>query len=155
MNETPRARLVAYSLAVLAPAVSLAVRWSLRPVLGDGVPHMVFFPAVMIAAYVGGLWPGLLATLISAAAADYFLVEPLYSFAIAKPAHAVGLTLFLVVGTMLSILSESLHRTRRRLLANERQRAAEALRETEDRFRQLAENIHEIFWMRDARDDRV
>ena len=34
-------------------------------------------------------------------------------------------------------------------------RAEEALRETEGRFRQLAENIHETFWMRDARDDRT
>jgi PAS domain S-box-containing protein len=155
MNETPRARQVAYGVAVLAPAVSLLVRWPLRSVLGDGVPHMAFFPAVILAAYFGGLWPGLLATLLSAAAADFFLIEPRYSLAIADPVNAIALVLFLLVGAMLSILSESLHRTRRRLLANERQRAEEALRETEDRFRQLAENIHEIFWVRDARDDRM
>ena len=57
MTETPRARLVAYSVAVLAPAVSLLVRWPLAPVLGDAVPHMTFFPAVMVAAYLGGFWP--------------------------------------------------------------------------------------------------
>ena len=50
MHETPRARLVAYSVAVLATVVSLLVRWPLRPVLGDAVPHMTFFPAVMVAA---------------------------------------------------------------------------------------------------------
>jgi PAS domain S-box-containing protein len=155
MNETPRARLVAYGVAVLAPAASLMVRWPLRSMLGNGIPHMAFFPAVILAAYFGGLWPGLLATLLSAAAADFFLLEPRYSFAIADPVNTIALVLFLLVGTMLSILSESLHRTRRRLLANERQRAEEALRETEDRFRQLAENIHEIFWVRDARDDRM
>src|ERR1700722_7002122 len=75
-------------------------------------------------------------------------------FTIANAAHAVGLSLFLVVGIMLSILSESLHRSRRRLLANERRRAEEARRETEERFRQLAENIHEIFWVIDGKDDR-
>ena len=45
--------------------------------LGDAVPHMTFFPAVMIAAYFGGLGPGLLATILSAVAANYFLgVDP-------------------------------------------------------------------------------
>jgi len=69
MHETPRARLTAYGVAVLAPAVSLLVRWPLRSVLGNGVPHMAFFPAVILAAYFGGLWPGLLATVTWAAGA--------------------------------------------------------------------------------------
>jgi K+-sensing histidine kinase KdpD len=62
MHEIPRARMVAYSVAVLAPAVSLLIRWPLWPVMGDAVPHMTFFPAVMVAAYCGGFWPGLLAS---------------------------------------------------------------------------------------------
>src|SRR5712664_3109927 len=80
MHETPRSRLVAFGVAVLAPAVSLLVRWPLWPVLEDAVPHMTFFPAVMIAAYVGGLWPGLLATFLSAAAANFFITGQLSSF---------------------------------------------------------------------------
>ena len=73
MHKTPRAQLVAYSVAVLAPAISLLLRWLLWPVLGDSVPHMTFFPAVMIAAYFGGFWPGLLATALGALAANYLL----------------------------------------------------------------------------------
>ena len=45
----------------------------------------------MIAAYFGGLWPGLLATLLSAAAVNYFIIEPRYSFVIANTANAVAL----------------------------------------------------------------
>src|SRR5712672_3479387 len=80
MHETPRSRRIAYSLAVLAPAISLLIRWPLWPVLGDAVPHMTFFPAVMIAAYYGGFGPGLLATLLSALAANYFFTAQLPSF---------------------------------------------------------------------------
>src|SRR5438876_11725610 len=76
MHETARARLVAYSVAVMAPAVSLLLRWPLAPVLGDAVPHMTFFPAVMIAAYLGGFWPGLLATILSAFAANFLVPQP-------------------------------------------------------------------------------
>ena len=69
MHEKQRARLVAYSVAVLAPAVTLLVRWPLDAVLGDRVMYMAFFPAVLLAAYFGGFWPGLLATALSALAA--------------------------------------------------------------------------------------
>jgi PAS domain S-box-containing protein len=36
-----------------------------------------------------------------------------------------------------------------------RKRDEEMLQRNEERFRQLAENIHEVFWMADARDERV
>src|ERR1700758_4920591 len=98
MNAIPRARLLAYSVAVLAPAASLLVRWPLWPVLGDAVPHMTFFPAVMIAAYLGGFWPGLLATLLSAAAANYFLTRQLSSFQVTSVNDVAALILFVLVG---------------------------------------------------------
>jgi PAS domain S-box-containing protein len=155
MTERPRARLLAYGVAVSVTAGTFAARLLLWPVLGDAVPHMAFFPAVMIAAYYGGLWPGLLATLLGAVAANVVFTEPHFSPGVKTLNAAFALPLFVLVGVMMSGLSESLHRARRRLVAQERRRAEEALRETEERFRQLAENIHEIFWIRDARDGRV
>ena len=155
MHETPRARPAAYGVALLATAGCLLIRWPLAPVLGDAVPHMTFFPAVMVAAYFGGFWPGLLATGLSAVAANYFLTHQLSSFRVMSVKDVAALVLFVLVGTIISGLSESLHRARRRIVADERRRAEEALRETEERFRQLAENIHEIFWETDARDDRI
>src|SRR5262245_44730398 len=155
MHEKPRIRLIAYSVAVLAPAVCLLVRWPLWPVLGDAVAHMTFFPAVMIAAYFGGFWPGMLATFLSAVAANYFLNHQLSSFHVRSINDVAALILFVLVGTILSGLSESLHRAWRRLVAEERRRAEQVCRESEDRFRQLAENIREIFWTADAKDGRV
>ncbi len=79
----------------------------------------------MIAAYLGGLWPGLLATLLSVGAIDYFFIEPRYSFWIQTTVDDwMGLTIFALVGTVISGLSESLHRSRRRVVANERFRYA-------------------------------
>jgi two-component system sensor histidine kinase/response regulator len=155
MFDRPHPRLAAYGVAVLATAVTLLTRWLLWPVLGDAVPHMFFFPAVMIAAYYGGFGPGFLSTVLGSLAANYFFTEPRSSLQWKGVNAAVAPPLFVLVGAIISGLSESLHRARRRVVAAERQRADDALRETEERFRQLAENIHEIFWERDARDDRL
>jgi signal transduction histidine kinase len=121
MREMPRA--LVYAVAVLATAVSLVVRWLLWPVLGNAVPHMMFFPAVVVSAYFGGFWPGLLATVLSAVAANYFLTEQLHYLHITSVNDLTALILFVLVGTIISGLSESLHRARRRIVVDERQRA--------------------------------
>src|SRR5882724_2212211 len=146
MHETPRARRIAYSLAVLAPAISLLIRWPLWPVLGDAVPHMTFFPAVMLAAYFGGFWPGLLATILSAAAANFFLTGQLRSLHIANVNDIAAVVLFALVGTFISALSESFHRAQRRLVAEERRRTETALRESEHRWQGLLEALPQLVW---------
>src|SRR5262245_1481207 len=123
MHETPRARLVAYGVALLATGVSLLLRWLLWPAIGDHTPFMTFFPAVILSAFVGGLGPGLVATFVSAAAAAFFLLRPHFSFAVHDLADALSLGLFTLTGVVLSVLSESLHRSRRRILASERRYA--------------------------------
>jgi len=155
MHESPRHPLVAYGVALLATAVSLLVRRPLWPVLGNAVPQMTFFPAVMIAAYFGGFSPGIVATVLSAFAANYFVAGQPPAFHFSTVNDVAALILFVLVGTLISGLCESLHRVRRHIVAQERQRAEEALRQSEDRFRQLAENIHEFFWMTDARQERL
>src|SRR5262245_5041385 len=98
MHETPRARLVAYGVAVSVTVAVFAARLLLRPVLGDAVPHMAFFPAVVIAAYYGGFWPGLLATLLGAVAANVVFTEPHYALRIKSLNAAAALPLFVLVG---------------------------------------------------------
>jgi PAS domain S-box-containing protein len=136
-----RSRLFRYGVAVAMTVLSLFARWPLWPVLGNQTPHMTFFPAVMISAYYGGFGPGLVTTLLSALAAHYFLGDTRFSFQLGSVHDVVALTLFLLVGTVISGLSESLHRMRRRIVANERRRADEALKASEDRFRDTFDNV--------------
>ncbi|AWM41640.1 PAS domain S-box protein [Gemmata obscuriglobus] len=138
-----------YAVAVAATVVTALVRWAVWPVLHDDVPHMGFFPAVLIAAYYGGLGPGLLATAIGAFIANFALTPPHFELSIKSINAAVALPMFLLVGAMMSALCESLHRTRLRLVAEERARAATAVKDAEARFLHLAENIRDIFWALD------
>src|SRR5262249_26471711 len=119
MHQSPRARLAAYGVAVLATGVSLLVRWPLWPVIGDDIPFMTCFPAVIVVAFFGGLGPGLVATLGSGAAAAFFLLKPHYSFEVHDPVDALSLGLFTLTGVVLSVLSgsrlEGIEKTRRLL----------------------------------------
>jgi PAS domain S-box-containing protein len=150
MRETPRARLVAYGVAVLATAVSLLARWPLWPVLGDAVPHMTFFPAVMVAAYFGGFRPGLLATILSAVAANYFLTQQLPHFRVTSVNDVAALILFVLTGVVISGLCESLHRARHRILADERRRAEEALSQERHLLHTLMDYLPDLIYFKDA-----
>jgi PAS domain S-box-containing protein len=154
MLQRPRHSLLGYGVALVTTALTLLVRWMLNPVLGNAVPQMTFFPAVMIAAYVGGFWPGMLATVLSALAANFFLAGPTPSFHFSNTNDIAALVLFLLVGTIVSALCESLHRIRDRVVAAERRRADEAmherveseLRESEHRWRSLTEALPQLVW---------
>ena len=104
-----------YGLAFLAIALALLLRFILWPLLSSDVPFLLLWPAVMVCAWYGGVGPGLLATLLSALAGWYFLLEPQYSFAVANPADVTAMILYLLLGASLSTLIEAIHRAKRRV----------------------------------------
>jgi two-component system sensor kinase FixL len=58
-----RENLLRYAIAPIAAAIAFALRAALSPVLHDDSPYLYFVPAVLAAAGLGGLGPGLLATI--------------------------------------------------------------------------------------------
>ena len=61
--------LVRYAVAVGASAIAVALRAAAAPLWGLTLPFVFFYPAIMLSAWRGGLGPGVLATLLCAAAA--------------------------------------------------------------------------------------
>ncbi len=102
-----RATTARYALAALIVLAFLLVRLALQPWLGTTVPYLQFFPAIMLAARVAGFGPGILATVLSAAAATYFFLMPAFSFHLMFTADRVSVPLFLAVGVALVWLMES------------------------------------------------
>jgi two-component system sensor kinase FixL len=61
-----RPRLLLYGIALVAVAVAWLARAVLAPVLGDQSPYLLFVPAVLAAAGLGGWGPGVTATVLGA-----------------------------------------------------------------------------------------
>ena len=68
-------RTLRYGLAPATVLVGWAVRSMLAPVLPSETVYVYFVPAVLVAAWFGGLGPGLLATGLSIIAADFLLPD--------------------------------------------------------------------------------
>jgi PAS domain S-box-containing protein len=100
---------------LLAVTAALLLRWAIWPFLGPDLPFLFLWPAVMACAWYGGFGPGLFATLLSALAGRYFLLEPLHSLAPARPADGLGMVLYLALGIALSAVIEAFHRARRQV----------------------------------------
>jgi signal transduction histidine kinase/CheY-like chemotaxis protein len=106
---------IGYPLAVCITALVLLGREAVAGFLGRSDPFLPFIGAVLVASWEGGLRPGLLATLLSAVATDFFLVPPFYSLQIGKIGHRGDLLLFVVIGVLISSLSEKRLRLVRQL----------------------------------------
>jgi len=89
-----------------AVAVALLCRLLLWPVVGNELPYLFFWPAVVFAAWYGGLGPGLLATFLSVLATDFSLFWPRLSGAMGRPTDLIGTWFFAVLGAVLSFLVE-------------------------------------------------
>jgi signal transduction histidine kinase/CheY-like chemotaxis protein len=136
-----------YFVAIAATAVVFTARFLLQSALTDVAPLLMFTLSVMVAAWYGGLGPGLLATALGAILGDYFFIEPFQSFRIYRDAEWIEEILFLGIGALISILSQtrlSLESKRRQLLASEQdaRRAAEDANRLKDEF--LSNVSHEL-----------
>jgi PAS domain S-box-containing protein len=103
-------------VAVASAAAALALVFVLRTWLAER-PFALFFGAVFIAAWYGGLWPGLLATALSFVALHLFILPPFGSIAFPGTGDLAQSATFLGVSIMASTLAGQLHQARARAVA--------------------------------------
>lgn len=105
------------AIAAAAVALSAALRASVTGFVGDRLPYAAFYPAVEIAAALGGFVPGVFATAASALIAYFaFCGDDVFS-------DRIALALFIFSCAFLSALMEALHRTRQRLEESQSKRS--------------------------------
>jgi two-component system sensor kinase FixL len=107
-RKASAAQWAAYLAAPAAVGLSLGVRALLLPVLQSDTVFLYFVPAVLIPAGLGGLGPGLLATVLSLVSVAAVLVAPSQ----AQMHWIINASAFALIGIGVSWGGELLHRQR-------------------------------------------
>ena len=101
-----------YAAAVTVVAAAAVVQWRLVESFGPLPLFLTFYPAALLVASIGGGGPGILATVLSALAADYWFVKPYGSFHVEATNDVLALGVFMGTNLCLCILAERLRRSR-------------------------------------------
>src|SRR5262249_7971330 len=64
----------AYGIALAAVGVATIIRWAIGDYVPGRIPFTLCFPAIVLATLLGGLWPGVLATILSGLAAWFVFI---------------------------------------------------------------------------------
>ncbi len=121
---------VRYGAAVAAVAVAMVLRLMLESWAGTGLPtYITFYPVIMAVAVLAGFGPGVVATIVTGFAVDYWVLLPAGLFMIDKTIDRVGLVFFTAMGLGMSLLAEIFRRQRHKAAAYDREMA---LRESQD-----------------------
>ena len=86
----------------------------------SGLTFLTFFPAVMLAAIIGGIWPGLFATVVSMITVTYFFMLPVGVWTFDIDAGKIWMNVvFLTDGLIVCIAIEAMHRHYRNYIKTE------------------------------------
>jgi PAS domain S-box-containing protein len=156
---------IGYAVAVFGTAAAAGLRWVLYSITGPDLPPFItFYPVVILSALLGGAGAGLVATILSFGVVDYFFAASFHNFRIPSPVDVVELSIFFILVNLLtSLAGGTLRRVYRRTsqqsrelartvdLLNaeliERKAAQEMSRQSEKRFRTVAEVSSQVVWV--------
>jgi two-component system sensor histidine kinase KdpD len=95
----------AYLLATGVVAVCSLLAWVMLPYFAPANLIMVYLLGTILVAAQFGRGPGILASVLSVAAFDFFLVPPYFTFAVSDTEYLVTLAVMLVVAVVISTLT--------------------------------------------------
>ena len=119
-------------MAALIPLAAFGLQWMFWAAIKPYV-WFLFFPAVFLSSWVGGLHGGLLATVLSTGLVWYFFIPPQFSFAVQSAMSLVSIGMFVCMGGLFSFFHGRLRRAT--------QQTAEALNSVRAINDQLEERV--------------
>ena len=128
-----------YVATLLLCAAGFSIRLAAQDVLPTGYPYVTFFPAVMLAAFMLGRGPGILASIVSGLIAWYYFVPPYGSFAL-NGAALLAMSFYTFVVAIFIVVFEWTQRTKDRL-EKERARSHALAEHREILFKELQHRI--------------
>ena len=116
-------RVPRYGFAVVAVGIACLLRVALGDALGAKLAYVTFYPAIMVAALLGGIGPGVLATALSALYAAIWVLPPVGFLAISSTADAIGLATFGCMGFFMSMVAGLFNKASAKVADYEREQA--------------------------------
>jgi signal transduction histidine kinase len=102
--ERPYGRVAArYLLALIVTLAAALLQHTLSPIL-PASPHLFFYPAVFLSAWLCGAGPGISSALLSTVLIAYFFLEPVHSWRIDDAKDALDLGIFAALAVGISYL---------------------------------------------------
>jgi K+-sensing histidine kinase KdpD len=98
-----------YAVAVGAVVVAFALRYGIYGTLDNRLPFAFFSAATLIAAWYGGLGPGLLAAVAGLLLGDYFFLPPHQSGAPMSEAERTAIGVYAITNALIVVLFWNLH----------------------------------------------
>lgn len=121
MDSWSHSKILPYIVAVVA-AVGLGVlRSLLSGILGESILILPFMLVVVLAAWMGGLGPGLVATAVSVLYANLLLMPPYYTLYTNDLRFGMALVCFIFCGAAISWVCELMHNSRQQVEASREQ----------------------------------
>ena len=109
-------RIQAFAGAIVMVALSTLVGLWIAPRWGTAAVDMVYLPAVLAAAALWGIGPGVVAGIAAALAYNFFFAEPVHSFRMDRITDVVTVIVLLIVALVTSKLAAGI-RTQARIAA--------------------------------------
>ncbi|MCS3727079.1 sensor histidine kinase [Bradyrhizobium betae] len=94
-----------YLKALGITVLGLAAAVVIKPRFGVENVDLVFLTAVVTVAVRYGLWPSLLASLVSSLAYNFFFLPPVYTFTITDPTNVAAFFFFMLIAMLVSNLA--------------------------------------------------
>jgi PAS domain S-box-containing protein len=117
-------QLFSYAVAIVSTAISLLLRLWLEPFLPRPI-GIFFYIAIMVSTWYGGWRPGLVATLSSTLAIQYFLMPPLSQFWVNQSKDRWQLLIFVIFALVLVWLTHNVRENQRYIEQLNQQQAQE------------------------------
>jgi K+-sensing histidine kinase KdpD len=98
-----------YAVAIGAVAAAFVLRWGIYGTLDHRLPFAFFTTATLIAAWYGGLGPGMLAAVSGLLLGDYFFLPPHQAGEVMSEAVRTAIGNYALTNTLIVVLFWNLH----------------------------------------------
>ena len=107
-------RLLPYVVAIASTGIALLLTLWIEPLMNRS-SSIFFYLAVISTTWYGGIYPGIVAVVLSVLAIDYFLIPPLHQIGLLSFDDLLRLGSFTIVALTINLLSANLQESKRKV----------------------------------------